>query len=176
MKVERKDLPGENKVQLTTKVVVGRALWFYSMKHLLTKTLNVLQTHRWNILEAPDRLPWFTSDDPVICLNFRSESDYDFNGGWNRAGGNILFPLSPRHLMFTEISANTYPRRLPSRNHAQLFRKIIAEHAHRRIYASIREEKIPQLKPRLVNAEAYRTERALWEAWYEDQSRAEQAL
>jgi Protein of unknown function (DUF4238) len=176
MRVERKDLPEDKKVQITTKVVVGRGLWFHSMKHLLTKTFKVLQRHSWTILEAPDRLPWFTSDDPVICLNFRTESDYDFDGGWNCTRGNILFPLSPRHLMFTEIGANFYPRRVPSRYHARLFRRIIAEHAHRRIYASIREEKIPQLKPRIVDAKAFRTERALREAWYEDQSRAERAL
>lgn len=176
VRVERKDLAEEEMVQLTTRVVVGRGLWFHSMKHLLTRTLKVLQRHSWTILEAPCRLPWFTSDDPVICLNFQSESNYDFDGGWNRLRGNLLFPLSPRHLMFTQIGANPYPRRVPSCHHARFFRKIIAEHAHRRIYSSIREEKIPQLKPRVVDAEAFRTERALWAAWYEDQSRAERAL
>ena len=84
------------------KVVVGRGLWFYTMKHTLTTTLKVLHNHKWTILEAPAGLGWFTSDDPVICLNFRSESDYDFDGGWNRARGNILFPLSSRYLMFTK--------------------------------------------------------------------------
>jgi hypothetical protein len=176
MRVERKDLHEERKVQFTTKVVVGRALWFYTMKHLLTSTLKVLQKHKWTILEAPNRLAWFTSDDPVICLNFRSEADYDFDGGWNRARGNILFPLSSRHLMITEIGTDSYPRRVPSRYQARLFRKMIAEHSHRRIYSSQMEDKIPQLKSRVVDAGAFQTERALWEAWYEDQSRAEQAL
>ncbi len=176
MRVERKDLPEEKRVQFTTKMVVGRGLWFYSMKHLLTSTLKVLPKHNWAILEAPSRLPWFTSDDPVICLNFRSETDYDFGGGWNRDRGNILFPLSPRHLMITEIGGNSYRRRVPSCYHARLFRKIIAQHAHRRIYSSTIDQKIPQLKPRVVNAEAFQTERTLWKAYYEDQSRAEQAL
>jgi hypothetical protein len=176
MRVERKDLPEDKKVQFTTRVVVGRGLWFYSMKHLLTSTLRVLPQHNWAILEAPSGLPWFTSDDPVVCLNFRSETDYDFDGGWNRDRGNILFPLSPRHLMFTEIGGNSYRRRVPSRYHARLFRKIMARHAHRRIYSSTRDEKIPQLKPRTVDAEAFRTERALWEAYYEDQSAAEREL
>lgn len=176
MCVERKDLPEEKRVQFTTRMVVGRGLWFYSMKHLLTRTLKILQKHSWTILEAPGRLPWFTSDDPVICLNFRSESNYDFEGGWNRARSNILFPLGPRHLMFTQIGADSYPRRVPSRYHARLFRRIIAEHAHRRIYSSCIEERIPRLRPRLVNAAACKAERVLWEAYYEDQSRAEQAL
>lgn len=176
VRVERKDLPDEKKVQFTTRIVVGRGLWFYSMRHLLTSTLRVLAQHRWEILEAPSRLPGFTSDDPVICLNFRSETDYDFGGGWNRDRGNILFPLSPRHLMITEIRGNSLRRRIPSGYYARLFRKLIAQHAHRRIYSSIPDEKIPQLKPRVVDARAFRTERALWEAYYEDQSNAERAL
>jgi hypothetical protein len=176
MRIDRKDLPEEKKVRFTAKVVVGRGLWFYTMKHTLTNTLKVLHKHKWTILEAPAGLGWFTSDDPVICLNFRSESDYDFGGGWNRARGNILFPLSSRHLMFTEIGASSYPSRVPSRYHARLFRRMIAEHAHRRIYSLAEDGKIPQLKPRVVDAMAFQNERALWEAWYDDQSRAEQAL
>jgi hypothetical protein len=96
MKVDRKDLPEEKKVQFTTRMVVGRGLWFYTMRHMLTETLKVLYKHRWTILEAPVGLSWFTSDDPVVCLNFRSPSDYDFGGGWDRTRGNIMFPLSPR--------------------------------------------------------------------------------
>jgi hypothetical protein len=176
IKTDRKDLPGEKKVQLTTKLVVGRGMWFYTMKHTLTTTLKVLHKHKWAILEAPAALDWFTSDDPVICLNFRSESDYDFNGGWNRAHANILFPLSPRHLMYTQIGPHSYPRKVPSRYHARLFRRIIAEHAHRTIYSLAEDAKIPQLRPRVVDAKAFQNERALWAAWYEDQSRAEQAL
>jgi hypothetical protein len=176
MRVDRKDLPEEKQVQFTAKVVVGRGFWFYTMKHTLTKTLNVLHKHKWTILEAPHGLDWFTSDDPVICLNFRSESDYDFNGGWDSPRANILFPISPRHLMVTEIGADSYPKRVPSRFHAGLFRRMIAEHAHRRIYSLTQDTEISQLRPRLVNAVVFQNERVLWRAWYEDQSRAEQSL
>lgn len=176
MRVVREDRPEMKKVQFTARVVVGRGLWFYTMKHTLTKTLDVLHKHNWTILEAPTGLAWFTSDDPVICLNFRSNSDYDFNGGWNRPRGNIIFPLSPRHLMFTEIGAVSYPSRVPSRYNARLFRRMIAEHAHRRIYAGAVDGKIPQLRARIVDAIAFRKERELWRTWYEDQSRAEQEL
>jgi len=176
LKVDRTNLPEEKKVQFTAKVLVGRGLWFYTMKHMLTETLKVLYKHNWTILEAPAGLRWFTSDDPVICLNFRSESDYDFGGGWGRTKGNILFPLSPEHLMFTEIGSNSYPRKVPSRFHTRLFRRMIAEHAHRRVYSLTEDDKIPQLMPRVVDARAFQNERALWEAWYEDQSNAEQAL
>jgi hypothetical protein len=176
LRVERKDLPEEKMVQFTAKVAVGRGLWFYTMKHTLTKTLQVLHKHKWTILEAPSGLRWFTSDDPAVCLNFRSDSDYDFNGGWDRRGANIFLPLSPRHLMFTEIGASLYPRRVPSRYHARLFRRMVAEHAHRQIYSYAEDSKVPQLRPRTIDATAFQSERRLWEAWYEDQSRTEQSL
>lgn len=176
MRIDRTPLPEDNKVRFDVKVVVGRGMWFHTIRHTLTKTLNVLHKHRWAILEAPNKLDWFTSDDPVICLNYRSDFDYDFGGGWDRKAGNILFPLSPNHLMITEIGAGFYPRQTPSRYHARLFRKFIAEHAHRRIYSVNQDKKIPQLKPRIVDGRAFRNERALWRSWYEDQSRAEQEI
>jgi hypothetical protein len=78
--------------------------------------------------------------------------------------------------MFTEIGANSYPRQAPSRYHARLFRRMIAKHAHRKTNSLTEDGKIPQLKPRVVDAAAFQKERTLWEAWYEDQSRAEQGL
>ena len=116
------------------------------------------------------------SDPPIKDAWLRIPCNRLFSGGWNRDRANILFPLSSRHLMFTEIGAGPYPRRVPSRYYARLFRRVIAEHAHRSIYAAAEDAKVPQLKPRVVDAEAFRNERTLWETWYEDQSRAEQSL
>jgi hypothetical protein len=176
LKTDRKDIPEEKKVLFTTTLTVDRRLWFYTMKHTLTDTLKFLHRHKWTIFEAPARLHWFTSDDPVICLNYRSESDYDFNGGWGRERANILFPLSPRHLMFTEIGTNSYPRKVPSHYRARLIRRMIAEHAHRSIYSQSEDNKVPQLRPRVEDTLTYENERKSWAAWYENQSRAEQAL
>jgi len=176
MRVKQEHIPEEGKVKITTNVIIGRGLWFHAMKHTLTSTLKVLHRHNWTILEAPTGLEWFTSDDPVLLLNFRSELDFDFNGGWNRAKGNIILPLSPHHLMFTEIGCPAFPRRVPSKYHSRLIRRLIALHAHRRIYSLGHDPKVPHLRPRRVDAAAYNNERALWTAWYEDQSRAEEAL
>jgi hypothetical protein len=176
MRILRTDLPEEQKVQITTKVLVGRGLWFYTMRHTLTNTIQVLHRHRWSILLAPDGLEWFTSDDPVVRLNYRSEADYDFKGGWGRPGGNIFLPLSPRHLLFTEIGAVRPPRQTPKRYHARMIRRFIAEHAHRRIYSAHEDIKIPTLRPRFVNAEQFSHEHALWEQWFENQTQAEREI
>lgn len=176
IKIERKDLPAEKRVQFTTKIVVGRGMWFSAMKHLLTNSLGVLHNHQWTIFRAPRGLEWFTSDDPVICLNFRSENDYDFDGGWGREHANILFPLSSRHLMFTQIGANKCLERVPSRDHARLFRRMIATHAHRTIYSLNEDSRIPKLRPREVNGTDFKNEKVAWATWYDNQSKAERAL
>ena len=68
-------------VVIKTETIVGRGTWIFAMRHLLTNTLNRLTEHRWTIVSSEDDLPWFTTDDPVVRLNFRSPSDYDFKGG-----------------------------------------------------------------------------------------------
>jgi hypothetical protein len=175
VKTERMDLPEKKLVQFTTTLTVDRRMWFYTMKHTLMGTLKVLHGHNWAILKAPAGLEWFTSDDPVICLNFQSESRYDFGGGWNRARGNILFPISPRHLMFTEMGEKPYPEKVPSRYHARLIRRMIAEHAYRRIYSLAEDDRVPRLRARIVDSQGFQNDRALWADWYEHQSRAERA-
>ena len=173
LRFEVREVPDRKKVQLVTTVLVGRGHWFQAMEVVLTSTVKVLHKHKWSIVEAPAGLPWFTSDDPVICLNYRSPTDYDFNAGWGVPRANILFPLSPRHMMLTQIGADSYPRRVPSRHIARVFRDIIAKHAYRRIYSSEREEKIPSLRPRIVDEELFRQERVAWRDWYESQNEAE---
>ena len=58
-----------NRVRLKTEIVSSRSLWQFQIKLLLTKTATILDQQRWTILTAPPDKVWFTSDEPVICLN-----------------------------------------------------------------------------------------------------------
>ena len=51
--------------------------------HLLDETIKVLHKHEWKIINLDDKVKIPTSDDPVICLNYYSNNNYDFGGGWN---------------------------------------------------------------------------------------------
>jgi hypothetical protein len=102
--------PGEEMGKLKAEIVAGRALWLHHMPELLTKTANVLHQHRWTILAPPRGLSWFTSDDPVIRLNYYKENSYDFKGGWNNKGTEILLPLGPCHLLFTKVGERPVTR------------------------------------------------------------------
>jgi hypothetical protein len=165
----------ENKAgQLKVELLIGRGSWHFEIKHLLDKTLNVLLTHSWGILKPPDDLLWFTSDDPVVKLNYFNEYKYDFGGGWGNPGSEIMLPLSPRHLLFTHIGAPASPSGtvLPHRK-AKFIRRIIAEHAHRMIFASTEDSQVRKLRPRKVNPEQVRYESEQWANWHRGQSQAE---
>jgi hypothetical protein len=169
--------PGQSTGQLKGSVVVGRGLWLFNMRHILGGAARVLHNHRWSILAPHDGLSWFSSDDPVIRLNYAANGSYDFNGGINRQHGEILFPLSPRHLMYTQIGG---PRR-PSRETlscelTEAIRRMIAQHAFRMIFAVSPDENVPELRPRLVSPEQFRKERESQLNWHEDQTAAERDL
>jgi hypothetical protein len=96
-------------VGLRMTVGLGRGMWLFAIKSALTQTAKVLHEHRWTILKPAAGITWFTSDDPVICLNYYDDEKYDFGGGWGRPGSEILLPLSPRHLLYTRIGYATPP-------------------------------------------------------------------
>lgn len=169
--------PDETTGQLKAEVVVGRGLWLFSIRHTLTKTLNVLHEHQWTILKPPEGLSWFTSDKPVVRLNFRGVGDYDLKGGWGVSGGEILLPLGPRHLLYTQIGCRP-PRRgeVVSRGLAETIRRLLAENAYRMIFAQSRDEDVPALRPRVVNEKLFRHEQEGRRKWHEEQTAAERKL
>lgn len=167
--------PDQEHGKVQAEITIGRSLWIYEMRHLLTGIVDVLHQHRWTILRPPKGLNWFTSDAPVIKLNYYGDGKYDFNGGWGSKGTEIILPLSPGHLLYTRIGQRQSPRRgeeLP-RAKAEMIRKFIAEHAHRMIFATHPDDEIPQLRPRYVSRDAYLAEKERWGKWHEEQTSAE---
>jgi hypothetical protein len=169
--------PGAEMGMLKAETIVGRSLWLFYIRHILTETINRFQQQRWTILSPPPGLTWFTSDDPVICLNYYGNDQYDFKGGWGNPGTEILMPLGPQHLLYTKVGAKR-PRRgtvLP-RETAEMIRRFIAEHAHRMIFAVEQDPEVAQLRPRVEDVTALRNEQEQWRRWHQEQSRAERSL
>lgn len=174
----RKEIePGQKFGKIKSEVVVGRGLWLYSIRHLLTQTEKVLHNNRWTILSPPEGLTWFTSDDPVVRLNYYGNGGYDFKGGWGNPGTEIFLPLDPRHLLYTKVGCRP-PRRhsVLARAEAESIRRFIAEHAHRLIFAASEEAEVPKLRPRTVDAALLRNENEQWRRWHQDQTTAEREL
>ena len=177
LRVTRDIEPGQEFGKLKSEVIVGRGLWLFSMRHALATTANILPTHRWTILRPPDNLTWFTSDDPVVRLNYHADGTYDFGGGWGSPGTEIFLPLDPLHLLYAKVGERPPPRGfvLP-RATAEMIRRFIAEHAHRFVFAAKADAEVPKLRPRRVDAVLLRDEREQWLRWHDNQNKAEEQL
>lgn len=169
--------PGAELGVIKGEAIAGRGLWLWSIRHLLSGTYSALLRHRWTIVSPAAGLTWFTSDDPVVKLNFYGQGRYDFRGGWGNPGTDIFLPLSPYHLLYTTVGQRPHSRgTVLSREHTRMFRKFAAEHAHRMIFAHEQDPEIPYLRPRVVDADALKNEHEQWKQWHGSQTAAEREL
>jgi Protein of unknown function (DUF4238) len=177
LRVTTELVPGEEQGILRAETVVGRGLFLFNLKHLLTKTVNALLAHKWTILRAPKGIEWLTSDDPVVRLNYHNSTKYDFRGGWGSDGTEIFLPLSPHHLLYTRIGIRP-PQRgtVISAELASRFQRFTIEHAHRFIYSSTAEKSVSELRPRIVDPVAFVADVEQWKRWHEEQTAAERNL
>ena len=166
--------PETDEGEIRVEAVLGRHLWLESQRHLLDKTAKVLLSHSWSIAEAATGREWFTSDHPVVRVNYYGEGHYDLQGGWGKRGGNVLMPLSPKYLLLTQIGEHLPGRFVLSDRQTSEIRRFIAERAHRTIFAHKEMPEVARLRPRLVSLEIYRKEQEVWRDWHSEQSRAEQ--
>lgn len=165
---------GEETGVVKAESYVGRISWLHSIRHLLTKTRKALHNHRWTIIKPAKGYSWFTSDNPVIKLNYNSDFDYDFGGGWGKAKGNIIFPLGPEHAMFVQIGDRPKPKgvRLSVAETIRI-RRFIAENAHRKIYSKFEDNEVPLLRSRIVDAVQYNAEKKELADWHRNNAEME---
>lgn len=156
---------------------IGRGYYLYSLRHLLTNTLSKIESHKWQVIHSAEGISFPTTDNPVICLNYRGINDYDFDGGWGRINGNIIMPISPNCLLFTQIGSNSrFEEADYSPFWSEFFRKIIIEHAYRFVYADKRQRGMLAINPRHINLKLYLEEKNKMADWNDDQLKAEQDI
>lgn len=161
--------------EIGAEIVIGRQYWLWAIKRSLTNTMKVLHRQNWTILKPPEGTTWFTTDNPVIRLNYLGSNNYNFNGGWGSPGTRIFLPLGPLHLMYTQVGIRPPQRgERATVEQAQFVRKIVAEHAWRMIFANAPDVEVPFLRPRTVDLAAVKHERDQWANWHEQQLAAEQ--
>jgi hypothetical protein len=169
--------PGAEQGIIRVEMIAGRAYWLFSMRRLLTQTVEALLQHHWTIVRAPKHMRWLTSDDPFIKLNFY-DPGYDFKGGWGSKGTDLFLPLDPEHMLFTTVGKRpVWGRdcRVPE-DIALRFQQFTIGHAHRMIFATHNDPLVFQIRPRYVDADAYVHERKEWDKWNDEQGEAERAL
>lgn len=164
--------PETGQGEIGVEVTLGRDLWIRQQKHLLEGVGKLATLHKWSIATPARDSLWFTSDQPVARLNYSNEG-FDLGGGWGCQNGHILMPLSPRHLLFTQIGTELPERVDLSEEQTTIITKVLAARAYRAVFADRRRRDVEHLRPRTVDAAAYKQESDAWEGWHDQQSSPE---
>lgn len=172
--VTEKNPNGDGTVR--TEIVVGRRLWLWSVRHLLTETIKKVSDNHWTIVHAPDGISWPTTDHPVIKLRYMNADNFNYGGGWGVSKCDVFMPLSPKHLLHNFVGQRSWPRGtvldVPI---AQQIRRIIIGNAHRYVFDK-EESDVPRILPRRVSLADYQQEQDTWKNWHREQSEAEMDL
>jgi hypothetical protein len=158
---------------LKVEYVAGRASWVQSIHSNLTGPAKHLTRHRWSILRPNRGSEWFTSDHPVVKLNYYGPDRFDFRGGWGNSGTELFLALSPRHLMYTKVGDHTGRDATLTHEMTGHFQRFIAKRASRWIVARCQPRRAEWFRPRKVDLELFVDEEAAREAWHRTQSAAE---
>ncbi|MBC3233852.1 MULTISPECIES: DUF4238 domain-containing protein [Pseudomonas] len=170
------DRQADGSGMLQAQTILGRRLWLWNVRRLLTDTIKKIPMEGWTILKPPPGLNWPTSDNPLVRLNFHGPDRYNFGGGWKVQNGDILLPLSPKHLLYTCVGNR--PRLRGTRvDHqtAQFMRRIIIEHADRYVFSAEPSDE-HLVRSRVVCPERFMAEQNVWKDWDREQSAAEATL
>lgn len=158
---------------LRAEVIIGRAMWHWSLRHLLTNTIAEVSMKGWSIFKAANGCDWPTSDNPLIRLNYTSDAKYDFEGGWGVPNGDVMLPLSPTHILHRCAGkrSSPYGRQLDCAT-SEKIRRIIIEHADTYVFSQ-KEFSIDDVRERKVSLDLYNAERETWANWHAEQTQVE---
>lgn len=154
----------EGNENLIIESVEGKSTWLWSIQHLLGKQKEILHQHKWSIITCEEDIP--TSDDPVLFLNYYSDNDYNFNGGWNQKGTEIICPISPKKILYTQVGMKHPSRIMYNKKQSLLLIKMIVMHAFREVYAVNKDTNISSIRKRYINSEVYKEEKQMMDKWY----------
>lgn len=152
---ETKIHPDEGTIEVT--LTAGRQSFLSAMGDLLNgKVAHTLRNHCWRVLETPNEIKLPTSDNPVAVFGISEHGEIDFGPGVGVPNANIIMPLDPTHLLFTEVGA-THEQLLcfnPMQYHIGLFIRTIVLNASEHVYSLSRNDAIPAIRKREVDQHA----------------------
>lgn len=161
--------------EVGVSVLLDREFWIDYQRYMLERIGWRAARHSWSIATPAGDAVWFTSDQPVLRLSF-SEAGFDLDGGWALPTANICMPLSPRHMLFTQIEDELPPRITFDHRQTRTLQRALAQRAHRVVFADRRLRLVEEERPRMVDPETFHTEEEEWKRWHEEQVASRRAF
>ncbi len=156
-----------------TEVVLGRRFWLAGVRHLLTGVAEKLLEHQWSVWEPAPGSEWPITDDPSIRLNYYAPDNFDFGGGWGKRGSELMMPISPKHLLYTQVGRPSRRRLTALPEQTRTVQRILAQRSYRWIFGTEPYEWVTRARQRVVDQALYDAEREMWNRWGEDQLQSE---
>jgi hypothetical protein len=173
IKVNLEKASKDNSTIITVSTKIGRAYWLSGIKYLLENTMKVLLNYNWRLLKVHEDIELFTSDNPAMCINYYKKNNYDFKGGWGNKNSEIIFPLSPKIILYTKVGGSYKGHEELSYNLSCEINKMIAEHAFREIYAKEKVYNMQSVRKRIIDSEKFKQELNWWKSWHTSQGKIE---
>lgn len=159
---------------LSASVTAGRRLWIAGIKHVLeSKPMEKLLRNHWAVLLPAPGYEWPLTDHPALRLGFRSHDDYTFAGGWGKRDTDLVMPLSPHHILHSQVGRTNRGVRQLSEEHTRTLRSFLLQRAYRLVFSTQPVAWIPRERPRQVDRAQSEHERQAWERWHTEQAQAE---
>ena len=163
-----------DQAHVSVKGLLGRKEWLFQIKRIVSMAPTKKQLHRWQIIRSLNGDSWFTSDNPVTLLNYQSNQNYNFNGGWGQKNTNIFMPISPQYLLFTQVGSKKIIEN--NKSFQNLINKMIIENSFLQVYSTAPNTDIPEIRPRIVDEQEYKRIHNMLSSWHIMQTEGEHAF
>ena len=127
-----------------------------------------------------------THDNHYIQQAFMRRWSDDGNGIWSyrilvshahipKWELKIMMPISPRHLLYTQIGSKLPHRFTVSQEQTRSIQRFMIERAYRWIFARKELDWIVEDRPRIVDQSQFNAEQKAWKEWHNEQLKIEMA-
>lgn len=172
----RSDATDPDKGLIEIRAIIGRELWLNMVEDSVNNISRLLEVHDWVVLEPYPGWRWFTSDQPVMRLQYFAHDQHDFLGGWGQPGTEVILPLSPTRLLYAQVGRQARTSRVCSIEQTYLFQRLIAENAYRWVIGSQPAGRVAWLRPCTVDRDRYTAEEQAWSSFHDEQTKAHREL
>lgn len=163
---------GSDSAAVDIGATVGREFWLDQIEFVVNDVSRILEHHDWTLIRPCAGESWLTSDQPVVRLRFDRDDRYDFEGRWGDVGTEVLLPISPVHLLYTQVGIQYKHCDSFSSVQTQWLQRFTAEHAYRWIIAREPADLVRRYRPRDVDLHRFAREENEWKAFHDEQTRA----
>ena len=164
LKIEKVGESSDGKIEYKVETYFGKQFYLWYIKRIINSDISkMFHKQKWGIMNIEHNIVIPTSDNPVICLNYINRDNYDFNGSIGVKDNYILFPISPTKIIYTQIGKKVKSRINVNYNTSLFLKKIIIEHAFRKVISCFEDEEVLKIRKRKVNKEIFQNELEMWE-------------